>query len=104
MSLPARDSERSSARARPGQFAPACVLLLILAGCSQPAPPLSHTFDSPEALASAVVAGLARRDAAALSSLVLSEQEFRAHVWPVLPASRPERNLPFDYVWKDLHA
>jgi hypothetical protein len=25
-------------------------------------------------------------------------------VWPRLPASRPERNLPWDYVWNDLRA
>ncbi len=24
------------------------------------------------------------------------------HVWPSLPAARPERNLPFSYVWGDL--
>jgi hypothetical protein len=38
----------------------------------------------------------------ALHDLVLSEQEFRDHVWPELPAARPERNLPFSYVWGDL--
>lgn len=32
----------------------------------------------------------------------MSEQEFRDHVWPDLPAARPERNLPFSYVWGDL--
>lgn len=39
----------------------------------------------------------------ALRALALTEQEFRDHVWPELPASRPERNLPFSYVWGDLH-
>lgn len=24
------------------------------------------------------------------------------HVWPELPAARPERNLPFSFVWGDL--
>ncbi len=33
----------------------------------------------------------------------MSEQEFRDHVWSDLPAARPERNLPFSYVWGDLH-
>jgi hypothetical protein len=33
----------------------------------------------------------------------LNEQDFREHIWPELPASRPERNLPFSYVWGDLH-
>lgn len=43
-----------------------------------------------------------RRDQAALRNLGLSEQELKAHVWPSLPAARPERNLPFSYVWGDL--
>lgn len=44
-----------------------------------------------------------RRDTAELRGLALSEEEFRQHVWPELPAARPERNLPFSYVWGDLH-
>ena len=43
-----------------------------------------------------------RRDRAALEVLAVSEWEFRDHVWPQLPAARPERNLPFSYVWLDL--
>ena len=39
----------------------------------------------------------------ALRAVALDEQEFREHVWPELPAARPERNLPFSYVWGDLH-
>ncbi len=38
----------------------------------------------------------------ALTALWLSEAEFRTHVWPSQPAARPERNLPFSYVWGDL--
>ncbi len=41
-------------------------------------------------------------DQARLASLALSEREFRDHIWPDLPAARPERNLPFSYVWGDL--
>jgi hypothetical protein len=51
----------------------------------------------------AVLDGVARRDTTALRGLALNEQEFREHIWPELPASRPERNLPFSYVWGDLH-
>lgn len=81
---------------------------LLLAGaiaCSAPseptpaAAPLSQTFESPEALAGAVLAALANRDIDRLRSLPLSEKEFRDHVWPELPTSRPERNVPFDYAW-----
>ena len=67
------------------------------------APPLTNTRESPVVLARAVVDALLRRDRAALEGLALSEREFRDHVWPDLPASRPERNLPFSYVWGDLH-
>jgi hypothetical protein len=45
---------------------------------------------------------LARRDRPALEALALNETEFRDHVWPQLPAARPERNLPFSYVWGEL--
>jgi hypothetical protein len=71
------------------------------AACSR-VPPLANTSASPEALARAVLDALAHRDRARLDTLALSEQEFRDHVWPDLPAARPERNLPFSYVWGDL--
>jgi hypothetical protein len=70
--------------------------------CSAP-PPLQNTQPSAEAVASAVLDALARKDEAALAALALDDAEFRAHVWPGLPASRPERNLPYSYVWGDLH-
>lgn len=72
------------------------------ASCGSP-PPLANTHPSAEDLARAVLAALERRDKAALEALALTEQEFRDHIWPELPAARPERNLPFSYVWGDLH-
>ena len=65
--------------------------------------PLHHTFSSVEALSDAVLAALADRDADTLASLALDELEFRTVVWPDLPSSRPERGVPFDYAWGDLH-
>jgi hypothetical protein len=65
-------------------------------------PPLANASGSPEVLAGAVLDALSRRDRARLDTLAVSEQEFRDHVWPDLPAARPERNLPFSYVWGDL--
>ena len=53
-------------------------------------------------LAAAVLAALETRDRRRLEGLALNEQEFKEHVWPDLPAARPERNLPFSYVWGDL--
>jgi hypothetical protein len=79
--------------------------VLVTAACSAPAEPtralapLSNTFESAEALARAVLAALADRDLDTLRTLPLSEAEFRDHVWPELPTSRPERNVPFDYAW-----
>jgi len=61
-------------------------------------------MESPEAVAGAVVRGFADRNLEALQELAVTEAEFRLVVWPKLPASRPERNLPFEYVWKDLAA
>ena len=79
---------------------------LLLASCALSCartPNLAHSHESPEALTRAVLSAIERKDANALNALALNEQEFREHVWPDLPASRPERNLPFSYVWGDLH-
>ena len=65
--------------------------------------PLAGLFDSPEALARAVLEAFAMEDVEGLKALPLTKEEFRVHVWPKLPASRPERNVPFDYGWSDLH-
>lgn len=79
--------------------------VIVTAACSAPAEPtrvaapLSNTFESPAALAQAVLAALERRDMSALRAFPLSETEYREHVWPELPVSRPERNVPLDYAW-----
>lgn len=83
------------------------VIAIAMAGCTQPASPsskvpLSHTFETPEALAQAVLAGLASRDVDGLKALALTEQEFKDHVWPELDTSRAERNVPFEYAWGQL--
>lgn len=78
------------------------VLALFAAACQPPPAPLSQTVESPDALARAVLDALAAGDRERLASLALTEAEFRARVWPELPASRPERNLTADYVWNDL--
>jgi hypothetical protein len=80
-------------------------LLMTLAvaaqGCRS-VPPLANTSESPDALARAVLDGLASNDRGSLEALAVNEREFRDHVWPDLPSARPERNLPFSYVWGDL--
>lgn len=72
-----------------------------MTGCSR-VPPLAHTHPSADAAMTAVLTALAARDRTALDALALSEQEFKDHVWPDLPSARPERNMPFSYVWGDL--
>jgi len=76
-------------------------LVSAFAGCGG-VPPLAGTYPGAESLAEAVLDALAQKDRAALEGMALSEREFRDHVWPELPASHPERNLPFSYVWGDL--
>ena len=75
------------------------VSLLLIAGCSTP---LSNSHDSPEALARAVLDAIEKRNVDALLMLALDKEEFTEHVWPELPAARPERNLTVNYVWGDL--
>lgn len=64
--------------------------------------PLASTQPSSDALAREVLAALAQRNEGRLRELALNEEEFKRHVWPDLPAARPERNLPFSYVWGEL--
>lgn len=73
-----------------------------LIGCRQPSVVLEHTLESPEAVAQAVLKGLNARDFSGLQNLALTKHEFRKLVWPKLPAARPGRNIPWDYVWNDL--
>ena len=75
--------------------------LAVNVACSR-VPPLANTHASAHTLATAVLDALERKDRVALEALALSEVEFRDHVWPDLPSARPERNLPFSYVWGDL--
>jgi hypothetical protein len=77
-------------------------LLIGAAACTSHAP-LANAYDSPEAVARAVLDALRTGDRVRLDALALSEREFNDHVWPDLPAARPERNLPFSYVWGELH-
>lgn len=88
----------------------AVVSVMFGGGCGVPAAtsadapsPLHHTFGSAEELAEAVLGALAADDFDRLDALALSELEFRTVVWPELPSSRPERGVPFDYAWGDLH-
>ena len=64
---------------------------------------MPNSHDTPEALARAVLAAFEKRDIDRLLKLALDKQEFAEHVWPELPAAKPERNLSVNFVWGDLH-
>jgi hypothetical protein len=81
----------------------ALLLTACVVGCGRSSSSIPNSHDSAESLARAVLDALERRDVGSLHALAIDEQEFREHVWPSLPAARPERNLPFSYVWGDLH-
>lgn len=101
--------DRASRRVLPASLGVATFLgALLLAsgvvpliGCRQPVL-FEHTLESPEGVARAVLKGFNSRDIAGLQQLAITEHEFRKFVWPKLPASRPGRNIPWDYVWNDL--
>lgn len=94
---------------RRGLLALLLLLFLGLAGAACRAPQASagsilvHTFETPEAAAAGMTEALARSDREALRALAVTEQEFRTVVWPELPSSRPEMNLPVAYAWGTLH-
>ena len=98
-----RKAQGSGLRAQGASLGPWVLSLLFVSGCGQSAPLLTNTYPSAHAAASAVLAAVERRETSRLQGLALTEQEFRDHIWPELPAARPERNLPFSYVWGDLH-
>ena len=85
---------------RAGATAVLCATLGAAGGCRPTA--IHDAEGSPEALARAVLQAIERGDAVRLRAVALSDEEFRAVVWPELPAARPERNLPLAYVWNDL--
>lgn len=85
----------------------AALLALLCAAtfaCATPPSPLEETSPSPLALGAEVLAAVRQGDPDRLRRLAMQEREFRELVWPHLPASRPERNLSFGYVWGDLSA
>jgi hypothetical protein len=74
-------------------------VLVASSACGRGAPRFAHTFESPQALAAAVLAAVEAKDRATLESLALSETEFREQVFPEMPAWG---KIPTTYVWGDL--
>ena len=66
-------------------------------------PSLDPMFETPEALTRAILKAFETEDGEALRSYALTKEQFRLYVWSKLPSSRPERGVPFEYGWGDLH-
>lgn len=60
---------------------------------------LEPTFATVDELVAATVAALEARDLDRLRQLAVTREEFRDLVWPGLDASRPGRNLTWEFVW-----
>jgi hypothetical protein len=80
----------------------AAVMAAVAGAAACGPPPLHHALPSSDALARAILQALEQRDVRRLRALAVDEREFQRRVWPGLPAARPERNLPWSYVWMDL--
>jgi hypothetical protein len=77
------------------------LIAIVAASCG--GAPLSYSFESAEAMSRAVLEAVEQHDRDALRALALNKEEFTEHVWPQLPAARPERNLSPSFVWMSLN-
>lgn len=79
------------------------VLVAGVAGCSAAPASLAFTpaYDSKDAAVTAFLRALAARDADTLAQQVVNQNEFLKHIWPQLPASRPDVGMPADRAWAD---
>lgn len=92
---------RGGRQAIPGFFV--LLVFVVASACDRGTAlvPLTPSYDSKDAAAQAVLDALWTRDAAQLSRLVVSQSEFLKHIWPALPASRPDVGMPADRAWAD---
>lgn len=73
------------------------------AGCSA-APTafsLSPSYESKDAAATAFLDALWTRNRDVLATQVVNQTEFLRHIWPQLPASRPDVGMPADRAWAE---
>jgi hypothetical protein len=62
---------------------------------------LIHARSSVEKLTHEVLELIHKKDVESLEKVALSEDEFKRYIWPEVPWSRPEMNMPFSYYWGD---
>lgn len=59
--------------------------------------PVANTYESPQALAEAVLDAVAMNDPAALHALRVTREEYERHLWPEMPDAAD--GVPFGFVW-----
>jgi len=92
---------RGGHRAIPG-FLLLCLLLAVSAcGRGNEPIPLTPSYESKDAAVSAFLQALAARDRDTLMAQAVSQSEFLKHIWPALPASRPDVGMPADRAWTE---
>lgn len=79
------------------------VLVAGVAGCSAAPASIAFTpaYDSKDAAVTAFLGALATRDTETLAQQVVTQSEFLKHIWPQLPASRPDVGMPADRAWTE---
>lgn len=92
---------RGGHQAIPGFFV--LLLLVTVSACTRGTEPIPLTpiYESKDAAVTAFLQALANRDRDTLAAQVVTETEFLKHIWPQLPASRPDVGMPADRAWAD---
>lgn len=77
----------------------ALVGALACAACSDASArvPVANTYESPRALAEAVLDAVAMDDPASLHALRVTREEYQRHLWPEMPDAAD--GVPFGFVW-----
>jgi hypothetical protein len=81
----------------------AVVPALMATACSSGTSRLQNGARSIDQLVSEYMEAVVAGDTAAMHALRLSEYEHNEILWPELPASRPEFNMPIAFAWENLN-
>ncbi len=92
---------RGGHQAIPGLFLLFLLLAVSACGRGNDPIPLTPSYDSKDAAVTAFLQALAARDRDTLLRQAVSETEFLKHIWPALPASRPDVGMPADRAWTE---